>query len=557
MIGEWVAARGGLVLLASALFVFLTLPLAMLFVRSFEDRSGAFVGLTNFLRYVQSPALAQSTWNTLTFATLTTALVVPMAFLFAYAIQRTCIPAKGLWRSIALLPILAPSLLAAISFIYLFGNQGVLKALLPLFGLEAIYGLPGMVLAMAFSTFPHAVMILLASLSLADARLYEAADAMGTTAWRRFMTVTLPAAKYGLVSAAMVSFTMAVSEFGVPKVIGGNYPVLAIDIYKQVIGQQNFQMGAVVGLVLLVPAVVAFAIDAIVQRRQKALLTARSVPYAPKRVALRDALFLAYVVAISAYMLGVILMAAYGSVVKFWPYNLSFTLDHYRYGFEEAGVEHAYRNSLVMAGLCAVLGAVVTFAGAYWVEKTRGADWLRPPIRLQAMLPMAVPGMVLGIGYILFFNNPANPLTVLYGTMAILVASTIVHFYSSSHLAAVTALKQLDGEFESVSASLKVPFYKTFTRVTVPVCLPTVIDIARYYFVNAMTTISAVVFLYSPKTTLASISILHMDEAGAIGAAAAMATLIVVTSAVVTVISLGVEHLILKRTQAWRRTAAR
>jgi iron(III) transport system permease protein len=353
----------------------------------------------------------------------------------------------------------------------------------------------------------------------------------------------------------MVVFTMAVSEFGVPKVIGGNYSVLAIDIYKQVIGQQNFQMGAVVGLVLLLPAVVAFVIDAVVQKRQKALLTARSVPYAPKRSRLRDGLMLLYVVLISAYMLAVILMAAYGSVVKFWPYNLSFTLDHYKYGFEEAGVEHAYRNSLLMAALCAVIGASITFAGAYWVEKTRGADWLRPVIRLQAMLPMAVPGMVLGIGYILFFNSPANPLTVLYGTMAILVASTVVHFYSSSQLTAVTALKQLDGEFESVSASLKVPFYKTFTRVTLPVCLPTVIDIARYYFVNAMTTISAVVFLYSPKTTLASLSILHMDEAGAIGPAAAMATLIVATSAVVTVISLGVEHLILKRTQAWRRTA--
>ena len=97
-------------------------------------------------------------------------------------------------------------------------------------------------------------MILLAALSLSDARLYEAADSMGTRAWRRFLTITLPGAKYGLISAAMVVFTMAVSEFGVPKVIGGNYPVLAIDIYKQVIGQQNFQMGAVVGLVLLLPA---------------------------------------------------------------------------------------------------------------------------------------------------------------------------------------------------------------------------------------------------------------------------------------------------------------
>jgi len=174
--GQWreaLAARGGIVLLASALFVFLTLPLAMILVRSFQDKDGAFVGAANFVRYVQSPALAQSTWNTLAFACLATAIVVPLAFAFAYAIQRSCIPLKGLWRSIALLPILAPSLLAALSFIYLFGNQGVLKALLPWLGQTSIYGLPGMVLAMAFAAFPHAVMILLASLSLSDARLYE------------------------------------------------------------------------------------------------------------------------------------------------------------------------------------------------------------------------------------------------------------------------------------------------------------------------------------------------------------------------------------------------
>jgi iron(III) transport system permease protein len=218
-------------------------------------------------------------------------------------------------------------------------------------------------------------------------------------------------------------------------------------------------------------------------------------------------------------------------------------------------VDRSYSNSLVMALWCGVLGAAVTFAGAYWLEKTRGGDALRPLIRAQAMMPMAVPGLVLGIGYILFFNHPANPLNFLYGTMTILVASTIVHFYSSSHLTAVTALKALDSEFESVSASLKVPFYKTFWRVTVPVCLPTVIDVGRYYFVNAMTTISAVVFLYAPKTTLVSISIVKLDEAGSVGPAAAVATLIVATSAVVTVASLAAEGWLLRRTQAWRRTA--
>jgi iron(III) transport system permease protein len=137
--------------------------------------------------------------------------------------------------------------------------------------------------------------------------------------------------------------------------------------------------------------------------------------------------------------------------------------------------------------------------------------------------------------------------------MTILVLSTVVHFYSSSHLTAVTALKQLDNEFESVSASLRVPFYKTFWRVTVPVCLPSILDIGRYYFVNAMTTISAVVFLYSPMTTLASISIVQLDEAGNVGSAAAMATLIVATSAVVTALAFVLEAWLIRRTQAWWR----
>jgi len=552
---EALAARGGLVLLALALFVFLTVPLATLLVRSLEGRDGAFVGIANFATYFASPVFGRSGTNTLVFAALTTLATVPLAFVFAYAIQRSCIPAKNVWRNIAMIPILAPSLLAALSFIYLFGNQGWLKGMLGWFGLTTIYGMPGMVLAMTFASFPHAVMILLAALALSDARLYEAADSMATSEMRKFFTITLPGARYGLISAAMVVFTMAVSEFGVPKVIGGNASVLAIDIYKQVIGQQNFSIGAVVGLILLLPAVAAFIIDYVVRSKQRALLTARSVPYCARPALLRDAALLLYVVLMSALLLLVLGMAVFGSFVKVWPYNLSFTLNHYTYGFEEAGVDNAWRNSVVLAAWCAALGAAITFAGGYWVEKTRGANWLRPLIQLQAMMPMAVPGMVLGIGYILFFNYPTNPLNFLYGTMTILVASTIVHFYSSSHLTAVTALKQLDNEFESVSASLKVPFYKTFWRVTVPVCLPALIDISRYYFVNAMTTISCVVFLYSPKTMPAAISILQLDEAGAVGPAAAMATLIVATSAIVTAVFFFAEWWLIRRTQAWRNTA--
>ena len=278
--------------------MFLALPLAMIFARSVEDKSGAFVGFVNFATYLASPGFANSSKNTLTFAALTTLLTVPLAFAFAYAIQRSCIPFKALWRNIALDP--DPRAVAARRAVVhlpvrqpgrVQGRAGVVRPL------DHLRAARAWCMAMTFSAFPHAVMILLAALSLSDARLYEAADSMATSEWRKFVTITLPGARYGLISAAMVVFTMAVSEFGVPKVIGANYSVLAIDIYKQVIGQQNFQIGAVVGLILLLPAVAAFMVDYAVRARQKSLMSARSVAYVPRPMPARDRLLLAFVLA--------------------------------------------------------------------------------------------------------------------------------------------------------------------------------------------------------------------------------------------------------------------
>jgi iron(III) transport system permease protein len=171
----------------------------------------------------------------------------------------------------------------------------------------------------------------------------------------------------------------------------------------------------------------------------------------------------------------------------------------------------------------------------------------------MAMLPMAVPGLVLGLAYIFFFNEKGNPFGFIYATMAILVVNSITHFYTVSHLTATTALKQLDAEFEAVSASLKVSLFRTMTRVTVPVCLPAVLDISIYLFVNAMTTVSAVIFLYSTDSKLASVSIINMDESGFTAAAAAMAVTIVATSAAVKILHLLLTRRLDRRMQAWRQ----
>ena len=506
-------------------------------------------GMDNFVNYFSTPALFNSIKNSLWIAVISTIVTVTLAFWFAYALNRSCMRFKGLFRLIAMAPILVPSLLPGIALVYLFGNQGMLKELL--FG-ASIYGPIGIVIGSVFFTFPHAFLIISTALAISDARLYEAAVSLRASPWRTFWTVTIPGARYGLISAAFVVFNLVITDFGLPKVIGGQFNVLAVDIYKQVIGQQNFEMGAVVSVVLVIPAILAFAIDRLVQSKQVALLSARSVPYQPNENAKTDRIFLIYCSFVGVFIIGLLAVCQFAALIKFWPYDLSLSLNNYQFDKMDGGGWSAYFNSIKLGLLTAVFGTSVVFFGAYLVEKSNGFRFGRGVFQMFAMLPMAIPGMVLGLAYIFFFNNPSNPLNMIYGTMAILVVCTVTHFYTVSHLTAVTALKQMDREFESVSASLKQPTLKLFRRVTVPVCLPAVLDISIYLFVNAMTTVSAVVFLYSPKTALASIAVLNMDDAGDIAPAAAMGMMIFYTNAAARIIHLIASKGILGRTQAWR-----
>lgn len=542
--------RIGIVLVVAWLAIAVALPLWWLLSKSFENGQGEFVGLANYIRYFSTPSLFDSIGNSVFVAGITTAIVLPLAFIYAYALTRAVLPLRPLFQALALIPILAPSLLPAISLIYLFGNQGMARWVL--MGNE-VYGPLGIVIAQVFYCFPHALMILVTALATADARLYEAADALGTSKRRVFFTVTLPGAKYGVIGAGFVVFTLVVTDFGIAKVIGGRFNVLATDVYKQVIGQQNFEMGAVVGMILLVPAVLAFVVDRVVQRRQTALLTARAVPLIPKPQFGRDLGLTIFCAVVGALIFTVLAVAIWASFIQYWPYNLSLSLRNYAFdNFISAGWS-AYWNSIEMAAWAASLGVVMVFCGAYVVEKCQGFGFGRTLAQFFAMLPMAVPGLVLGLGYIFFYNDPRNPLGFLYATMGILVVNTIGHFYTVMHLTATTALKQIDAEFESVSASLKVPFWRTFLRVTVPICMPAILDIWMYMFLNAMTTVSAVIFLYGSDTMLASIAIVQMDEGAFPAAAAAMATMIVGTSVLVKIAHVLFERAVLGRLQRWRR----
>lgn len=557
------------------LILFVVLPLYEIIRRSLQNQQGQFIGLANYIQYFSTPSLAQSFVNSIAISLISTGITVFIAFIFAYALTRTCMPAKGVLRTLALLPIFAPSLLHGIAFIYLFGNQGIItnglfNFLLRLIGgydIRAVPTLPfdiqlninlynaptGIILAEVFYLFPHVLLILMVALSLADGRLYEAAIALRAPGWRTFLTVTLPSARYGIISACFVAFTLVITDFGIPKVIGDGVDVLATDIYKQVIGQQNFFMGSTVSIILMLPTVIGFIVDRFAQRRQIAMLNARTVPYQPKPNPTTDRLFFIFCSIVVFAIFVVIGTALLASVVNVWPYRLELSGRHYDFSKVAGGGLNSYWNSLQMAALTAVFGTIIVFISAYIIEKGRGLVRLRGILYFLSTLPVALPGLVLGLAYIFFFNQPNSPLYGLYGTMSILVISTIVHFYTVSFFTATAALKQMDREFESVSESLAVPFYHTFWRVTVPVCLPAILEIGIYYFVNALTTVSAVIFLYSANLKLASIAIVNMDDAGDTAPAAAMSILIFFTGIGARLIYEGITRGLRYRSQIWRQ----
>ena len=544
---DWIGT-GLLYFYGASIFLAVFIPMATLLIRSAQNATGVFIGLANYQRYFNSPALFDSFANSFFVAFATAVIVIPTAFLYAYGLSRTCMKWKGVFQAAIFLPLLIPGLLKAIALVYLFGNQGIFRDLL--FG-ASIYGALGVITASILWTFPHAVLIITVSLVNADRRLYQAAEVLQANTLKTFFTVTWPACRYGLITAFLAVFVMVFTDFGIAKVIGGNLNLLATDIYKEVVGQQNFEMGAVISVVLLLPAVAVFVLERIAAAKQALQLTGRSLPLIPKARPMLDWFYFLFCALILSMILLVLGMAQFAALIEFWPYNLTLTFSNYIFDMQGVGWVNFW-NSLRMSLLAATGGTVVIFLGAALIEKTRFDTFLRKFLQLSMLLPMAIPGLVLGLAYLLFVNEPDNPLGFLYGTMTILVVSTITHLYTVPHLTALTALKGLSKEVELVSGSLSTPIWRTFFKVTVPVCGAAILDIWLYLFLRAMTTLSAVIFLYTADTKLAAIAVIHVDETGYTASAAAMGMLVVYACLIVRFLHYLISSRVLKKIQSWR-----
>jgi len=383
-------------------FVF---PMGTLFSKAFTGNTGKFVGFANYKRYFNTPSLSSSVGNTVFISLVTTAFSSIFGLLYAYAITRTAIPGKTLFKYIALLPIFIPTAVHALGLVYIFGKQGFVTRL----GFDiSLYGRNGIIISEIIYTFPQAFLLFLVVLEYTDGRLYEACNVMGIHPFRQFLHVTLPEIKFTVINTLFVCFTLAFTDFGAPKVIGGSYNVLATDIYKQIAGQFNMNMGAVVGTLLLIPAVLSFIAERFISSKNMGALNSKTIPLAIKKNPVRDTLFFLFCIFIALSFVLLIVSLFVGAFSTLYPYNMKFTLKHFIFNKSTGGIG-SFGNSVYMSFLTAVFGTAFVFLFAYMMEKTEGFNILTKYGRLLSVLPLAVPGMVVGISYIFFFNAHNNP----------------------------------------------------------------------------------------------------------------------------------------------------
>ncbi len=518
----FIAVSIGIPLLGLTLFFLY--PMVIVFLRSITEGDGGF-GLNNYAEVLGSKGFWRATSHSMVMGGTTTLISVLIGFVIAHALHRCAFRGKWLIRAAIALPLLAPSLVQGLGLIFMLGRNGLINRL---FGLELdIYGFWRLLIANTLYALPQAVMIIGASLVLSDARTYEAAEVMGTRPLRQFWDITLPAAKFGILNAGFVTFIITITDFGNAAVIGGDYSVLATEIYSQVIGQRNFNLGAVVGIMLLLPTVIAYYIERQAMKRQQGQIAANTVPFVPSFTPVRDVPMAALSFAIAALIASVIAIVVYASFVKLWPYRFDLTLKHYDVTL--AGGYSSLWGTILISVMAALWGSVAVFLLGIGLRHAPAA--IAKPVQVLAVMPAAVPGMVLGLAYILTFNSTATPLYLLYGTASLIAAVNFYHYHTQSFLTVMTGFRQLPSALEEAAGSLGAGMGRIARDVVAPFMAPMLISVFFFLFMRSMVTLSAVIFLTTPKLTVAAVTIMRLDDAGLTSQAAAFSTCVMIVVA--------------------------
>ena len=477
--------RNSFRIIKAALLVYLVITVLVPIVMLFSQIRGEDI-VTVFSSAQFLPMLKNSLITTV----IAMVISVTLAFILAYVINRTNVRFKSVFMVLFTIPMLIPSISHGMGLVLLFGDNGLLTNLL---GLHIdLYGYVGIVMGSVLYSFPVAFLMFYDSLQYEDYTTYEAAEVLGLSKWRQFKTITIPSMNRTLVSALLAVFTMVFTDYGVPLMTGGTVMTLPVYMYREVIGMMNFSNGAVVGVVLLTPAVVAFLGDLKNSNTSGASSTVVKA-FKIKENKARD--IFAYIFLGVAFFIMCLPIIGFVclSFVKQYPIDMSFTFDNVT-KLISSGIGMYFVNSVAVALLTALLGTCLSYFAAYC--STRAKKRLSSQVlHFMSMLPLAFPGVVLGLSYVMTFKN-----FPLYGTIFMLVIANVIHFFSSPYLMAYNSLSKFNPNLEDVAHTLGIGRIRMLLNVYVPSTMYTIVEMYSYFFVNAMITISAVSFLINFRT---------------------------------------------------------
>ena len=512
----------GILLVSLFLFLFIVYPLFKIFQLSFEDEGR--LSLNVFFDLLSKRYNVQPLIHSLNLGVVVSILSTAIGFVFAYAVTRVDIPWKRFFNVTATFPIIAPPFMMSLSAILLFGKQGfVSKMILGNLIEFKIYGFYGLLVVETLTYFPTAYLTLYGVLQAIDPALEDAALDLGASKGKVFRSVTLPLATPGLASAFLLVFSQSLADFGNPMILAGNYTILATQAYLTIVGMYNMKGGAALAILLLIPSLIAFVLQKYwVSRKSYVTVTGKpssariKMDHPLTKVSIFGLCILFSVVIFLFYG-----MVLFGSLVKLWGANHTLTLNNYKHVFT-VGWEFI-KDTLLLSSVATPIAGILAMIIAFLVVRKNFPG--KRLMEMVSLLTFAVPGTVVGIGYILAFNEP--PL-VLTGTAAIIILLFIFRDIAVGVQTGIAELQQIDPSIEEASTDLGADSSFTFRKITLPLITPAFYSGLAFTFVKCMTAISAVIFVVSGKWNLITIAILGSVENSDLSQAAAFSVVIIV-----------------------------
>lgn len=524
------------------LVLFIVYPLSILLVDSVYEENQ--ITLSVFARIFGMSGFRKAISNTLQLGFISGILATLVGFLFAYVDMYVSVGnkfVKSLFKIVSVLPVVSPPFVLSLSAIMLFGRTGIITRNLFNLSTTKLYGLPGICLVQTLTFFPVCYLMLKGLLKNIDPSLEEAARNIGASRWKVFTSVTLPLLLPGLGNAFLVTFIESVADFANPMIIGGNFDTLATSIYLQLTGAYDKSGATAMAVVLLFISMGLFIVEKYwLERKSVATLTGKA---SRERMRIKDKSvrvpLVTISIVISLFVIVLYILVVFGSLFKIWGRNYSLSLKWYQYVFKNNGYK-VFLDSIWLSLIASPITAFISMIIAYLVVKRKFAG--KGFMEFIAMLAMAVPGTVLGVGFIRGFNSGifhSGFMQGLYGTGAILVIVFIVRSLPIGTRSGIAALRQIDKSIEESAYDLGADSFTVFTTVTLPLIKDSFFSGLVTTFVRSITAISAIILLVTPQFVLITVRINEHAEKGNYGIACAYATiLIIITYTAITLMNL-------------------